>query len=219
VDSSPTSETKREKLPDDDGSTADRLLQTAASLFRRKGYGASTTRELADLLGIQKASLYHHIRGKEDLLLAVSLESLKRIIAAVAVAESMADPGRRLEPMIAAHVEVALRDRDMHMTMLTELRSLSQERRSEVLRLRDHYEGMIRKAIAEEQQGGQLRGDIEAKYLSLALLNLLNWTIFWFDPQGSLSATELASMLSTIFLDGAQQPCECAEAGRQRDSR
>jgi AcrR family transcriptional regulator len=206
VDPSANSSIKRKAVPDDDdGKTADRLLQTAASLFRRKGYAASSTRELSDLLGIQKASLYHHIRSKEDLLLAISLESLKRIIAAVATAEAFSDPGQRLEAIIAAHVEAALRDRDMHMTMLIELRSLSPERRSEVLRLRDRYEEMLRKVILEEQQEGRLRTDVETKYLTLGLLNLLNWTIFWFDAQGDLSAAELGSTLSTIFLDGARR--------------
>jgi TetR/AcrR family transcriptional regulator, cholesterol catabolism regulator len=191
---------------EDDGKTADRLLQTAASLFRRKGYTASTTRELSDLLGIQKASLYHHIRGKEDLLLGISLESLKRIISSVAAAGSLVEPGKRLEAMIAAHVETSLRDRDMHLTMLVELRSLSTERREEVLRLRDRYESMVRTVISEEQQAGRIRADIDSKYLTLALLNLLNWTIFWFDPNGDRTASELGKILSTVFLDGSRAP-------------
>src|ERR1700736_4491663 len=50
--------------PDASSATSDRLLSAAASLFRQKGYSASTTREIAALLGINKASLYHHIKGK-----------------------------------------------------------------------------------------------------------------------------------------------------------
>ncbi len=208
MDSSTHSPIKQGEAPDDDGKTADRLLQTAASLFRKKGYGASTTRELSDLLGIQKASLYHHIRSKEDLLVAISLESLKRIIATVAAASSVEDPGRRMEAMITAHLETALRDCDMHLTMLVELRSLSPEHRAEVLRLRDRYEALVRNIIAEEQRDGHIRADIDPKYLTLALLNLLNWTIFWYDPKGEHSAAELATMLSTIFLDGARPRAE-----------
>lgn len=105
--------------------TAERLLRLAAALFRQKGYAASTTRELASLLGIQKASLYHHIRGKEDLLFGVSVRSLEHITEAVTVARDTAAPDKRLNMMITAHLVTALEDQEMHTTMLIELRSLS----------------------------------------------------------------------------------------------
>ena len=63
--------------------TKDRLLDTAAELFRRRGYANATTRELADELGIRKATLYHHINNKEELLEAVCLESLRRLMVDV----------------------------------------------------------------------------------------------------------------------------------------
>ena len=39
----------------------------------------------------------------------------------------------------------------------------------------------------------------------LCLLNLLNWTIFWFRPGGDLDADELGNLLASIFLEGASQ--------------
>jgi AcrR family transcriptional regulator len=184
--------------------TADRLLILAAELFRQKGYGLTTTRELASRLGIQKASLYHHMRGKEDLLFAISMESLRRITEAVTAARDSADADRRLHAMIMAHMETALRDQDMHTTMLIELRALSEERQKEVRAQRDAYQDLLRSVISDDQSAGRLRGDIGAEYLTLSLLNLLNWTIFWFTPGGDRTAGELAEMMCTIFLDGAR---------------
>jgi len=187
-----------------DGNTADRLLQSAASLFRRKGYAATTTRELAGELGIQRASLYHHIRGKEDLLFDISMASLEHITAAVTEAAEQASDAERLEAMISAHLQAALDDRNMHMTMLIELRALSEERRVAVLAHRDTYEGLLRDAIRADQDSGRLRTDIDARYLTLSLLNLLNWTIFWFDPNGDMTSLELARIMCTVFLDGVR---------------
>jgi AcrR family transcriptional regulator len=184
--------------------TADRLLVLAAELFRQKGYGLTTTRELASRLGIQKASLYHHMRGKEDLLFAISMESLRRITEAVTAARDSADADRRLHAMIMAHMETALRDQDMHTTMLIELRALSEERQKEVRAQRDAYQDLLRSVISDDQSAGRLRGDIGAEYLTLSLLNLLNWTIFWFTAGGERTIDELAAMMSTIFLDGAR---------------
>jgi TetR/AcrR family transcriptional regulator, cholesterol catabolism regulator len=184
--------------------TAGRLLALAAELFRQKGYGLTTTRELASRLGIQKASLYHHMRGKEDLLFAISMESLQRITDAVTAARDSAAAGQRLHAMIMAHMETALRDQDMHTTMLIELRALSEERQKEVRAKRDAYQALLRSVISDDQSAGRLRTDIEAEYLTLSLLNLLNWTIFWFAAGGDRTTDELAAMMSTIFLDGAR---------------
>jgi AcrR family transcriptional regulator len=184
--------------------TAERLLRVAAALFREKGYAATTTRELSDRLHIQKASLYHHIRGKEDLLLVICQESLRRITAAVTEAATRATPERRLHDMVVAHVHSALADRDLHTTMLTDLRSLSPQRRRDVLTRRDAYELLFTEAIAAEQATGRIRDDVDARGLTLSLLNLLNWTIFWYDPNGSRSADDIAEMLASIYFDGAR---------------
>lgn len=184
--------------------TADRLLRTAAALFREKGYAATTTRELADRLRIQKASLYHHIRSKEDLLLSISLESLRRVTAAVEAAAAATTDDQRLHDMILAHVSSGLADRDLHTTMLIDLRSLSAGPQRQVTDKRSEYERLFSTAIAAEQRAGRVRTDIDAHGLTLALLNLLNWTIFWYDPAGPLSAEAIAEMLATVFLDGAR---------------
>ena len=190
-----------------DNSTATRLPRAAAALFREKGFASATTRELAERLGIQKASLYHHIRSKEDLLYAISMESLSHIRAAVerAYSDAYATPEERLKSMIVAHVTTALSDRDLHATMLTELRALSSDRRRKVLDARDEYESLLRDAVLEEQEAGRIRTDFDARYLTLSLLNLLNWTIFWFDPEGEQPAEEIARILATIYFEGAQK--------------
>ncbi len=184
--------------------TASRLLKTAARLFREKGYANSTTRELAMRLGIQKASLYYHISGKEDLLYALCIDSLQRIRQEVEQALTQeTQPLKRVQALIRAHLLAALSDQDKHATMLIELRELSGERRAEVLRLRDAYEELVRQTIAEAQLAGLLRNDLPAKYQALALLNLLNWTIFWFRGDGELTPDDLAAMFTTLFLSGA----------------
>src|ERR1700733_2761220 len=123
---------------DESLSTSERLLIGSAELFREKGYAGTTTRELSAVAGIQNGSLYHHVGGKEDLLyrLCVSaLDDVAAIFAATTAEEP--DPRARLELLARRYVEQALRDRDRHATMLTEIRYLSSARRREVIGRRD----------------------------------------------------------------------------------
>lgn len=185
-------------------STADRLLDEAATLFWRQGYAATTTRQLASALGIQKASLYHHITSKEELLFQISLTSLHRITSEVISRTTAAEPSERIAVLIRTHLEVALTDRDLHATMLTELRSLSAEHRAEVLAGRDAYQAEVRAIIEAEQLAGRLRASLGPEQLTLAMLNLLNWSIFWYRADGEDSIADIAELLRTVFLDGAR---------------
>ncbi len=187
-------------------STSEKLLSSASKLFWENGFDRTSTRMLSETLGINKASLYHHIRSKEDLLYDISIQSLDHIQEAVTTAAAAATPGDRLSAVIAAHLQTALSDRDMHATMLTELRSMNPERRAEVLARRDVYDKTILAVLEGEQKDGRLRSDLSAHMLKMALLNLLNWTIFWYRPDGEQTITELASTLHDIFVNGTAAP-------------
>lgn len=194
---------------------AERIMSVAAALFREKGYAGTTTRELAAALGIRNASLYHHIGNKEDLLYRLCVHALQHIHdGATRALSQAATPAERLRALIRAHVITALADQDAHATMLIELRALSEARRREVRAQRDRYETVVRQALEEAQVAGVLRPDVPARHLTLSLLNLLNWPIFWFRPDGELTPEELAALLTTIFLDGAAGGPAAGLAGR-----
>lgn len=187
-----------------DGTGRERLLSAAAALFRQTGYSASTTRQLARLLGIRSASLYYHIGKKEDLLYEICVDGLERIrTVVVAALASETDPLERIRLLVRIHVTTALADMDKHFSMLVEMKSLSPRRRRKVIDLRDQYESVVRGVIADGQAQGVLRPDIRAKHLSLALLNMLNWSIFWFRPDRQLTATELGEIFASLFIEGA----------------
>lgn len=53
------------------------ILDAARKLFRQKGYYATTMQDIAEAVGLQKASLYHYIRSKEALLLQIAGETMR----------------------------------------------------------------------------------------------------------------------------------------------
>ena len=73
------------------------MIRGAAELFARQGYESTSTRNLASLLGIEKATLYYHLEGKEDLLYAICKASIEQLIEDVnAAVEGIEDPLERL---------------------------------------------------------------------------------------------------------------------------
>ena len=183
----------------------ERAVRVGADLFAKKSYAATTTRELAKALGVTNGTFYHYFPNKEDLLLAICLESLESIIASgEAAIAGVSGEEERVRALIAGHVAAMLRDQNLHRTMLIELRSLSRPNVNRVLELRDSYSDGVRAVLEAAQESGYLRADIDGRMLTLMLLNLLNWTIFWFKGNGPNSSSDVAAIVATTFLDGTR---------------
>jgi len=184
--------------------TAERLFDIAAALFFEKGYAAATTREIASAAGIQQASLYYHVSSKEDLLRQICVSSLEQLLADVrAAVDAVSDPIERIRVLTRTHLTTILKHQIRHVTMLNELRALSGPHREEVVALRKNYAGLVRSVIEDAQAAGAIRGDISARYLYLALLNILNWAVLWYRKGQTLSEEDLAHVFTSIYLSGA----------------
>jgi AcrR family transcriptional regulator len=184
-----------------DVAVADRLLESAARLFREKGYERSSTRELAERLGVRQPSLYYHVNSKQDLLERLCVTSLRRLSAtAQAVAD---DPDATIWDLIVSHVRSLAEDRDLHLARIFEEDALVGPARARVATEHDAYAALVRRIIETQQGLGRLRADIDAGKLAMALLNLLNWTVFWVDPNGPASPGEAADVLAEVFVHGA----------------
>lgn len=191
-----------------DSPTEVRLLREAARLFRKQGYTRTSTRELAAAIGLQSASLYHYMSSKEDLLSSICKKGYELMITSVRNAVDAAeqeDPEKAIEFLIHAHLKTAIENRDVYLTTLAEVKSLSPRSRREVDQRRSEYTNLLVSVIEKSQASGHLRSDISAEDMMLVLRNQLAWTIFWFNEDGLLSIDAFAALSSRIFVEGAGQ--------------
>jgi TetR/AcrR family transcriptional regulator, cholesterol catabolism regulator len=184
--------------------TEQRLLREAAHLFRKQGFAGTSTRELAAAVGLQSASLYHYMDSKEDLLYAICVSGNELMIEAVTKAIEGLEPIEALHAAIRAHLTTAIENRDVYLTTLAEVKSLSPRRRREVQKKRQGYAEVLAGVVERAQEAGDIRTDISADHLMLVLRNLLSWTLFWFRTDGDLSIEQFADLGSKVFLEGAQ---------------
>ena len=181
-----------------------RLLATSAELFWTHGYRATTTRRIAATLGLQQATLYHHVASKEDLLYEICAASLGQLLrSSEAALEGLTTPRERLEALVRTSIRELLANQREHATMIFELRGLSAERQADVLGTLDRYRQVMRTIIADGQQDGTLRQDIEARYLEQAMFNLLTWILVWHRPGEALTPDALSDLVLEVYLHGS----------------
>jgi len=187
-----------------DSPTQERVLDRAAELFWTKGYAATTTRQIAASLGIRQASLYHHFASKDDLLGKLCVSSVEELIRCVSSAIRESDcPEARLRILMSAHLDTLLKYQTRHALMLTELRALKGVWRERVLGLRKQYAKLVCGVIEDGQRAGFLRTDVPSKYLTLALLNILNRAVLWFRDDEALAPGQLAALFARVYIEGA----------------
>jgi AcrR family transcriptional regulator len=186
--------------------TKARARAVGAKLFAEQGYGETTTRQLAAAMNVTNGTFYYYFDSKEDLLYEISTEALEETTTALTRAlADVTDPQERIAAMIATHMSVILGSPDSHKTSLElNWRVLAQEKRDRVVAARGLYEGLLRAEIENGQRVGVLRDNTPAGVLTLLLLNMMNWTIFWFRPDGELSVPALIAHMQECFLDGAR---------------
>ena len=184
----------------DPESARGKLLQTAAHLFRSKGYERTTVRDLAGAVGIQSGSIFHHFKSKDEILRSVMEETIRYNTALMQASLAEASDLRgRVLALIRCELQSIMGGSGEAMAVLVyEWRSLSEDGQAKVLALRDIYEELWLQVLGEAKDAGFIRGDvfITRRFMTGAL----SWTTTWFRPGGSLSLDQLAEEALILVL-------------------
>ncbi|WP_017905591.1 TetR/AcrR family transcriptional regulator [Pseudomonas asplenii] len=184
----------------DPDSARGKLLQTAAHLFRNKGYERTTVRDLASAIGIQSGSIFHHFKSKDEILRAVMEETILYNTALMRASLAEASTVReRVLALIRCELQSIMGGTGEAMAVLVyEWRSLSPPAQAKVLALRDLYEQIWLQVLGEARDAGYIKGDVFI--VRRFLTGALSWTTTWFRPQGSLTLDQLADEALALIL-------------------
>ena len=178
------------------------ILEAAAQIIREKGYHATSMSDIAEAVDLRKATLYHHIDSKQSILVALldrALDTLIEDIQPVLTAHIPAD--EKFRRAMHAFLSYMSENLDLSAVLLLEHRSLDPDMRKEHIPRRDEYEGYWRQIIEEGVEEGIFK--VEDPSLSAKVaLGVASWTVMWLNPQGRLSADEIASQSANILLNG-----------------
>jgi TetR/AcrR family transcriptional regulator, cholesterol catabolism regulator len=176
------------------------LTRIAARLFAKQGYQGTSLADLAEELGVQKPSLYHHIDSKEDLLWEVAWEGANAFHAALDATPAESPAAERIRLALRAHLAVVAGQLDIATVFVREWRYLEGERHETFVAERRRYEERIRELFRAGVEESQLRTDLDVPTAALLFLSAANWAYTWLRP-GS-DTDQLADRLYSALLEG-----------------
>ncbi|NMM50278.1 TetR/AcrR family transcriptional regulator [Marinigracilibium pacificum] len=183
-------------------SKRDNVIKQATRLFREKGYASASMRDLAKKLGIEAASLYSHIKSKEEILQQICFEKADAFNEKLNELDNVEDDyEKKLEQFLIGHIEVLLSDTDSSAVFLNEWKHLSEPFYSKLNRMKDEYESKLVEIYRQGINEGKFI-DLNEKLSVLTMLSSVNWVITWYKPTGSLNPHELSKALAHRIIHG-----------------
>ncbi|MEU6080233.1 TetR/AcrR family transcriptional regulator [Streptomyces sp. NPDC047108] len=159
------------------------LLAVAVEVFNERGYDGTSMEHLSRAAGISKSSIYHHVRGKEELLrLAISraLDGLFGILE-----ERASKDGRaidRLEHVTRRTAEVLMEELP-YVTLLLRVRGNTDTERWAMARRRE-FDQQVAELLKRAAADGDLRPDVDVRLATRLLFGMINSIVEWYRPQG-----------------------------------
>jgi AcrR family transcriptional regulator len=185
----------------------EQMLAAAAQLFATRGYTAATMQDLAAACGVSKATLYHYVRDKHELLLQITQGHVQRLEAVVnEVVAAEPDARERLSALVMRFMQVYASAQHEHRVLTEDVKFLEPRERDEVLACQRR----VVQAFADSV--GALRSDLQQQALdvplAMLLFGMMNWTFTWLRPDGPLTHASLAPVVLQLLLGGlpAVQP-------------
>lgn len=177
-----------------------KILDVAVELFKEKGYMGSSVRDLATRLNIKAASLYAHIRSKEEILEWICFGIAQEFFDELQqVKNTDVAPKDKLNLFLDKHLSVVLQNRDVTHIYSNEWRHL-EERLPEFITLRKNYQEEVEALISEiyQAENWELKSPT---FTTRFILHTLNNSYFWF-KRNTESTSEITDEIRAKLLYG-----------------
>ena len=184
------------------------LFEVAGEVFRRKGYEGASISDFASAIGMDRASVYYYISGKEELFQRLVQNATADNVAMVEkVLASDLDPEEKLSTFIVELMKSYERHYPYMFLFIQEdmarISSKNSAWAKEVRALSQRFDSAVLRIIEEAVLAGRIDPEVASpKMISLAIIGMCNWSHRWFRPNGKKTAEQIGRSFSNILLRG-----------------
>lgn len=181
------------------------IIEIAAKLFKIKGFTATTMRDIAEQVGMEAASMYNHIKSKDEILQAICFKISNEYISQLNTIENqIKSPVEKIKELIRLHVRIIITDIDSISVANNEWKHLSEDALTAFKDARRDYEQRFAKII----EAGIAAGELQPVNVSVALFTILSavrWVELWYKNDRDISPEILEENIISLLMNGLQK--------------
>jgi AcrR family transcriptional regulator len=186
-------------------SKKDLILQKAAIMFREKGYAATSMRDLAESVGIEAASLYNHIRSKNEILEAICFDVANRFNTNMEQLEAGHTGSiSKVETLLRFHIRQMIEHYEEVYVSDREWKHLEEPYLSNFQTQRRAYRKKFASIIEDGIRKSEIR-NIDAPTAVLIMLHAVSGIESWHRSKTKINAQELEDNMVMIMIDGLRK--------------
>ena len=181
-----------------------KIIDTAAALFHRKGFASATLDDVSKELGISKAALYHYVGSKDELLSIIYTQAFDNIFKDTYEISGMdLPPDEKLRLIIRNHINnIIIKDLSMFSVYFSEESQLPQKDFKKIREEKKKYTRIVEKIIAEGISKGLFK-KVDPFLQAYAILGMCNWIYKWYSPATTnYTPEQIADHFIALLEDG-----------------
>jgi AcrR family transcriptional regulator len=181
------------------------IIEKAARLFREKGFGAASMRDIAETVGVEAASLYNHIQSKSEILQAICFKIANEFISHLEEMERSGEPNlKKMETIIRFHIRMMLEQYEYVYISDHEWRHLPEPYLSNFLNQRRSYRKRLGDIIEAGIEKNEMK-TIEPYVAVLTILSAISGIESWQRSRKSTSAETLEANMMKYLIEGLKR--------------
>jgi AcrR family transcriptional regulator len=180
------------------------ILRAAAKVFSSKGYHAARIQDVADVLGMQKGSLYYYIKTKEDLLSGLVEDTLEKSVELTSnIYDTGHTPTEKLRLCIESHLKLFHENKDAFGVFMNEdLGLINKTSGRDIYQLMKEYEKGWEQIFIEGIKKKEFKLDLEYKLVVKSIIGMMNWSYRWYHPEMGHSISDIAKIMTDLVVSG-----------------
>jgi AcrR family transcriptional regulator len=176
------------------------ILDEAARLFAARGFAATSMQDIAAALGTSRPALYHYFAGKDEILARLVqglAEGTRRAVEEASAVEGGAE--NKLDHLVRALITPIAAAPSRFRLILTSDLADQLDHDGQFAAMRHEVFHAVSSVIEEGCASGAFRR-CDRNVAALAILGMINWVAWWYDPARGPEVDELSAVLSEMAL-------------------
>ncbi|GGN52002.1 TetR/AcrR family transcriptional regulator [Oceanobacillus indicireducens] len=181
-----------------------KIIQTAIDLFDEKGFKETSIEDITDNIGATKGTFYYYFKSKQELLKDIHLSFILDLLQKQE--EIIRDPSKnnyqKLYDIIYLIISGIKTKGKSARIIFREMRHIEEVHLEQIKGKRRDFRLNVQALLEDGIAKGHFKNNVRADILAFSILDMVNRTYYWYNPDGEISEEELVNYYLEIILNG-----------------
>jgi len=183
----------------------EKIINSAALLFAKYGYNATSIKSIAESCKVSKSLIYHYYFSKEDMLYDIAYSHINKLISIIDDCSRLKFETNqlKLKKIISQFMIEYKTSKNRHKILIQDIEFLKPSRQKKIKSLQMKVVRSVAEILKKiNPQIDQVKDLIP---VTMGLFGMINWTFTWINPSGKMTYKDVSDLFTSIFINGLKR--------------